>query len=341
MVEFAGYEMPLRYQSQIAEHNAVRTQNGCFDVSHMGVIDMEGNAARQFLKYVLASDIGRLQKIGNSFYTIMLNENAGIIDDLIVYRLQDGYRAIVNAGTKESDLEHLIQIRDRLGLDVKITLRTELNVIAVQGPKAVETTCQILKSSEIKTLKRFNADTFEEIYVARTGYTGEDGVEVLADDEHARWFWRRLLEEGVQPCGLAARDSLRLEAGLNLNTQDMTASTTPDEANLKWTVHAESDRTFHGQAQLESKRARGLTMQLTGLVVEDKGIVRAGCDVKTNAGNGVVTSGLFSPTLGYSIALARVPVASKGTCSVQVRNRELSARLVRPPFVRNGEKVHR
>lgn len=341
MVDFAGWEMPLHYGSQLAEHEAVRTCAGCFDVSHMGVVDFHGDAAKDLFGFLVASDIERLEKVGQSFYTVMLNEQAGIIDDLIVYRTEEGFRAIVNASTKETDLKHIRQIQKNLGLEVEVKHREELNIVAVQGPKAVYKVTEILGAEEIQHLDRFNAMSNSGCFVARTGYTGEDGVEIVADDERTEMLWNRLLEKGVQPCGLAARDSLRLEAGLNLNTQDMTDTTLPDEANLKWTVHMDSARDFHGKSCLESSREEGVSFKLTGLVVEDKGIVRHDCVVHTSEGDGTITSGLFSPTLGYSIGLARVPTAAKGSCKVEVRKRELNARLVRPPFVRNGVKVHR
>ena len=341
MVDFAGWEMPLHYGSQLAEHEAVRTHAGCFDVSHMGVVDFHGEATKDLFRYLLASDIKRLEKVGQSFYTVMLNENAGIIDDLIVYRTEDGFRAIVNASTKETDLAHIKKIQEQQHLNVDVTHRDDFNIVAVQGPKAVDMVTEILEIEEIQSLDRFNAVSTSGYFVARTGYTGEDGIEIVADDEGAETLWNHLLEKGVQPCGLAARDSLRLEAGLNLNTQDMTDTTLPDEANLKWTVHMDPARDFHGKSCLESSREEGVRFKLTGVVVEDKGIVRHDCVVHTSEGDGTITSGLFSPTLGYSIGLARVPAAAKGSCKVEVRKRELNARLVRPPFVRNGVKVHK
>ena len=341
MVDFAGWEMPLHYGSQLAEHEAVRTNAGCFDVSHMGVLDISGVSARDLLSYLLVSDINRLEEVGQSFYTLMLNEQAGIIDDLIVYRTDLGYRAIVNASTKESDLEHIEQIQNQLGLDVSVIHREELNIVAVQGPNAVEIVGEAIQSDCLRALDRFHAADESGYFMARTGYTGEDGCEVVADDGSTEFLWNSLLQGDVQPCGLAARDSLRLEAGLNLNTQDMTDTTLPDEANLKWTVHIDPERDFHGKSSLESSRAEGIRLKLTGVVVEDKGIVRHDCVVHTSEGEGTITSGLFSPTLGYSIGLARVPTAAKGACTVEVRKRELNARLVRPPFVRDGVKVHK
>lgn len=271
----------------------------------------------------------------------MLNEQAGIIDDLIVYRTDLGYRAIVNASTKESDLAHIDQIQKQLGLDVSVVHREDLNIVAVQGPNAIEIVGETIQSDCLQALDRFHAADESGYFVARTGYTGEDGCEVVADNESAEFLWNRLLQVDVQPCGLAARDSLRLEAGLNLNTQDMTDTTLPDEANLKWTVHMDPERDFHGKSSLESSREGGVRLKLTGVVVEDKGIVRHDCVVHTDEGEGTITSGLFSPTLGYSVGLARVPTAAKGACTVEVRKRELNARLVRPPFVRNGVKVHK
>ena len=343
IVDFAGWEMPLHYGSQITEHHAVRTKAGCFDVSHMGVVDIAGPDAKRLLKYLLTSDIDRLQEVGQSFYTLMLNEEGGILEDLIVYRMSECYRAIINAATKESDLAHINEIREKLQLNhVDIVHRHNMNIVAIQGPDAVEIVSRFLQLSDLSSLDRFRAISHREYFIARTGYTGEDGVEVVCDDKSASHLWSAMLDAGVQPCGLAARDSLRLEAGLNLNTVDMNASIVPDEANLKWTVHSESgDRNFHGKIGLELRRAETIQWKLTGLVAEGKGIVRHGYEVHTPEGSGTITSGLFSPTLGYSIGLARVPISAKGSCKVKVRRHEIDARLVRPPFVRNGVKVHK
>ena len=342
MVDFAGWEMPLHYGSQVAEHEAVRTHAGCFDVSHMGVLDIRGSQAREFLSYLLVSDIERLHQPGQSFYTLILNAQAGIMDDLIVYRTEPGYRVIVNAATKSTDLAHMNRLISTRGVVVEISHRADLNIVAVQGPAAVKIVAQYFNSSELLDLARFNAVVIDGAFIARTGYTGEDGLELVLENSKAATFWNYLIQAKVEPCGLAARDSLRLEAGLNLNTQDMTPRTLPDEANLKWTVHVDgSERDFYGRTTLEQCRAEGIQQKLTGVVVEERGIVRQDCAVFTDVGVGTITSGLYSPTLGYSIGLARVPIAAEGHCTVEVRKRELQARLVRPPFVRNGVKVHK
>ena len=341
MVYFAGWHMPLHYGSQLAEHEAVRTNAGCFDVSHMGVLDISGDSAHDLLRYLLVSDIDQLKEVGQSFYTLMLNEKAGIVDDLIVYRTDFGYRAIINAAMVGLDKAHIELIQSLWDFDFTMLQRTDLNILAVQGPNAVKIVSELIETDRIQALDRFHAINDSGYFIARTGYTGEDGCEIVTDDEHTELLWNRMLQAGIQPCGLAARDSLRLEAGLNLNTQDMTDATLPDEANLKWTVHMDPRRGFHGKPRLEARRKAGVQSKLTGIVVEDRGIVRHDCVVHTNEGDGTITSGLFSPTLGYSIGLARVPTAAKGSCKVQVRKRELNARLVRPPFVRDGVKVHK
>jgi len=338
MVDFAGWEMPLNYGSQIAEHNAVRAHAGIFDVSHMTVIDVGGPGAFEFLEEVFANDVGRLDAPGRALYGVLLNPEGGVIDDLIVYRRDSGYRCVVNASTRDKVLAWFAD-RNRHGADIA---ERDLAMIAVQGPEALDIAGRVLEMSDLQAIESFGFRERGELMVARTGYTGEDGVELILPNDAAVSLWPQLSQAGAAPAGLGARDTLRLEAGLNLYGQDMDDSTSPLVSNLAWTVAWEPpDRAFVGRAALEAEREAGPTERLTGLVLEDKGVVRHDQTVHTAAGDGVITSGIFSPTLGYSIALARVPTAAKGHCEVDVRGRRKSARLVRPPFVRHGLKVHK
>jgi aminomethyltransferase len=343
LVDFGGWDMPLHYGSQIDEHHAVRTRAGVFDVSHMTVVDVSGPDSKAWLLYLLANDVGRLQP-GKGLYSCMLNPAGGVIDDLIVYsqggdRYGDRYRVIVNAATRDADLAWMQQSVG--GRQVTLHERDDLLMLAVQGPLARQRTAAMLPAglaAAALDLAAFEACEQDGIFVARTGYTGEDGWELLLEPVAGDKLWMDLLTAGIQPCGLGARDTLRLEAGLNLYGQDMTTTTTPLESNLGWTVAWEpAGRDFCGRAALEQQRAAGVTRQLRGLVLEDRGVMRAGQRVLTSAGEGQVVSGGFSPTLQCSIALARLPVAADGACQVEIRSKLLPARIVRPPFVRNGE----
>jgi len=339
MVEFGGWDMPLHYGSQMDEHRAVRGDAGMFDVSHMTIVDLTGDGALPFLRRVFANDPDRLTRAGQAIYGVLLDAAAGIIDDLIVYRCEWGYRAVVNAATREKVLAHLAA--EAAAFEVAIRERRDLAMLAVQGPAAIERFERLTGSSEASRLGSFEAHESGDTLVARTGYTGEDGVEVMLPGDAATELWRGLLAAGVVPAGLAARDTLRLEAGLNLYGVDMDERNDPLESNLAWTIAWSPEaRDFLGRGALEAIRDRGSPRKLTGLVLETKGVMRHGQRVITEAGEGEVTSGLFSPTLGYSIALARLPRAAKGSCQVDIRGRLQPARIVRPPFVRHGRKVH-
>ena len=333
--------MPLHYGSQIEEHHSVRQAAGMFDVSHMLPVDFSGEDSKKFLQYLLASDVEKLDQDGRAAYTVMLNEKGGVLDDLIVYRLADhNYRAIFNAGTAQTDLDW-INSRVRPTFSVEVSPRHDLNILAIQGPEALPQVTKLLGTSTVDGLKPFRCTQSNEFFVGRTGYTGEDGVEVLCESKQVASLWEGLRELGVRPCGLGARDTLRLEAGLNLNGQDMSPDVSPLESALAWVVDWEpEERQFVGRQALTKARTQGPNRRLTGIVLKG-GIMRAGQEVITAAGKGVVTSGTYSPTLGYSIALARVPTDAEGTCRVTIRNREREGRLVRPPFVRKGEKVHK
>lgn len=336
MVDFAGWEMPLHYGSQIGEHHAVRNGAGMFDVSHMAVIDLPGAAAGSLLQRLVANDVGRLDAVGRALYGVMLNEGGGVIDDLIVYRRQDGYRVVSNAGTRAKVLAWLAA-QNREGVTVA---ETPLAMVAVQGPEAIDRFEAATGWRGVAEIAPFRAVEQDGWMVARTGYTGEDGVEVMLPGDAAVGLWRALAEAGVTPAGLGARDTLRLEAGLNLYGQDMDETVSPLEANLGWTIAWKPEtRDFVGRAALARQRADGVKRRLTGLVLEERGVLRHGQRVETGAGDGEVTSGIFSPTLGYSIALARVPRDAQGECRVDMRGRWKTARLVKPPFVRHGKQV--
>ncbi|MDP7041044.1 MAG: glycine cleavage system aminomethyltransferase GcvT [Gammaproteobacteria bacterium] len=341
IVDFGGWDMPLHYGSQLDEHHAARNGAGVFDVSHMTVVDVAGADSRNWLRRLLANDVGRLSSPGKGLYSCMLNPAGGVIDDLIVYRRRgSGYRVIVNAATRDTDLEWMQATA--ADFDVAINERSDLAMLAVQGPAAREKVAPLLPEGlgkEALQLGTFESLDHDDVFVARTGYTGEDGWEILLEPAAARKLWDALIAAGVQPCGLGARDTLRLEAGLNLYGQDMDTQTSPLVSNLGWTVCWEpGDRDFIGRKALEEQREKELSHRLVGLVLEDRGVIRTGQRVVTDAGDGRVTSGGFSPTLECSIALARVPADAGEHCEVEIRSNLKPARVVRPPFVKQGQR---
>lgn len=337
MTEFAGWAMPVRYGSQIDEHHAVRNSAGMFDVSHMTVVDFQGTGTMAFLRRVVANDVGKLQVAGTALYGVLLNEAGGIIDDVIVYRRAGGYRVVSNASTRDTVIAWYATQAD--GFDTVPAERDDIAMIAVQGPEAIARFTAATGLAQAAELKRFHVletprGQHHGWMIARTGYTGEDGVEVMLPAHNAPRLWRELESAGVRPAGLGSRDTLRLEAGLNLYGQDMDEKTTPLESNLAWTVAFEpEDRDFIGRAALEAKRATGIGNKLTGIALKGRGVMRHGMTVITNAGEGEVRSGIFSPTLGYSIGLARVPRAATGEVGILIRGRQRRGRIVRPPFI--------
>ncbi len=339
MVDFGGWDMPLHYGSQIDEHHAVRRDAGMFDVSHMRVVDLEGPGVRDFLRGALANNVDKLRDPGRALYTCLLADDGCVLDDLIVYFLrEDWFRLVVNAATADKDIAWLSRLIAARAPVLKLKPRTDLAMIAVQGPNARAKLWRAFPGSEAATspLKPFTAVAFGDWFVARTGYTGEDGFEIVLPASQAADAWRSLAEAGVARCGLGARDTLRLEAGMNLYGQDMDETVTPLESGLAWTVDLASPRDFVGKTALAAAPAR----QLVGLLLEGAGgVLRAHQGVYTAHGGGETTSGTFSPTLGRSIALARVPVgvAVGTTVDVEVRGKRLPARVVKPPFVRNGK----
>jgi aminomethyltransferase len=314
-----------------------------FDVSHMTVIDLNGKDVKSFLQHLLANDVARLKEQGKALYSCMLNPNGGVIDDLIVYYMHDGwYRMVVNAATRDKDLAWVDE--HSAGFEVEINERADLAMIAVQGPHAREKAIEALPVDVVEAvsgLDRFFGCDCGEWFVGRTGYTGEDGFEIMLPDTEAPALWDGLAEAGVKPCGLGARDTLRLEAGMNLYGSDMTETTSPLISGLGWTIAWEpEDRDFIGREALQKQRDKGVTQKWVGLVLEDKGILRGHQKVVVGgAGEGETTSGTFSPTLKQSIALARVPKETGDHCQVEIRGKLLNARVVKPVFVRDGKAV--
>ncbi|WP_028117753.1 glycine cleavage system aminomethyltransferase GcvT [Ferrimonas senticii] len=344
MVDFHGWQMPLHYGSQLDEHHQVRRDAGMFDVSHMTVVDIQGADAKAFLQRVLANDVAKLTSPGKALYGGMLNHDGGVIDDLITYYLSDTfYRVVVNSATREQDLEWLGLQAD--AFDITITEQRQLAMIAVQGPNAKAKAAQVFTPEQnhaIAEMKPFFGVQAGDLFIATTGYTGEAGYEIILAETEVAALWDALLAAGVKPAGLGARDTLRLEAGMNLYGQDMDQTISPLAANMGWTVAWQpEDRDFIGRAALEQQRAEG-SAKLIGLVLTAKGVLRAGMPVfvKDDAGNehqGVITSGTFSPTLGHAIAMARVPFAVSGRIEVGIRNKRVEVDVVKPCFVRNGK----
>jgi len=340
MVDFAGWDMPIHYGSQITEHEIVRTDAGMFDVSHMTVVDVSGADAKAYLSWLLANDVGKLATEGKALYSCMLNEAGGIVDDLIVYWLSgDDYRVVINSATRDKDMAWL---NSQAGAFSALTLseRDDVAMIAVQGPKACEKALSLFADEQremLNSLGRFEAATVADYFVARTGYTGEDGFELMMPNEMANDCWQKMLDADVKPCGLGARDTLRLEAGMSLYGTDMDETTSPLVSGLSWTVAMKDDRKFVGKQALLDQQSAGLEQKLVGLVLMDKGVLRNHLKVLTDHGEGEITSGSYSPTLGQSIALARVPEAATGMVEVEVRNKLLKAEIVKFPFVRQGK----
>lgn len=335
LVPFGGWDMPIHYGSQMDEHHAVRNDAGIFDVSHMTVVDVQGAGSRDFLRHMLANDVQRLRKVGKALYSAMLNEQGGVIDDLIAYFMGEGdYRLVVNAATRKKDLDWLQAHSE--GFAVTLTERPELAMIAVQGPAAREQVAAALAAPQLLQLGVFSALNLSDHFIARTGYTGEDGFEIILPATAAQALWRNLTAAGVSPCGLGARDTLRLEAGMNLYGNDMDESVSPLESGLAWTVVLDAERDFIGAEALRQQQKAGPAWRQSGVLLEDRGVLRAGHRIVTPVGEGLVTSGTFSPTLKRSIGLARLPVDAD-SLQVEVRGKSLAARCVNPPFVRHGQ----
>ncbi|ABI82461.1 glycine cleavage system aminomethyltransferase GcvT [Francisella tularensis] len=341
MIDFSGWSMPINYGSQIQEHNNVREDCGIFDVSHMLAVDIQGSEAEKFLRYLLANDVAKLQE-NKAQYGCMLNHDAGIVDDLITYKVTDEhFRIVVNAGNRESDVAWFNQ--NAQNFDVAITPQTDLAIVAVQGPKAVAVIKRVVTkeiAAEIEALLPFSFKFFSKWMVARTGYTGEDGFEVILPATQVKKFWDSLLENGAQPAGLGARDTLRLEAGMHLYGADMDTSTTPLERGLGWSVDlSDEHRDFIGKKAYLAKKAQGVDTKWVGVVLKTKGVLRAGQEIDFDNGEkGYITSGSFSPTLKVAIGLAYVPKQADNPV-VNIRGKELEVELVKPKFVKNGKSL--
>ncbi|MGC4011602.1 MAG: glycine cleavage system aminomethyltransferase GcvT [Pseudomonas sp.] len=342
IVDFGGWDMPLHYGSQVEEHHQVRRDCGVFDVSHMTVVDVTGPQAKEYLQRLLANDVERLQVPGKALYSGMLNERGGVVDDLIVYLGVYGYRVVVNASTRDKDMAWMQAHTE--GFDVTLTERADLAMLAVQGPNAREKAADLVTPSRaalIRELKPFQGKADGDWFIARTGYTGEDGLEIMLPAVEAQGFLNDLVGAGIAPAGLGARDTLRLEAGMNLYGQDMDEDVTPLAANMGWTIAWEPEgRDFIGRAALQAQKAAGDAPKLVGLVLEERGVLRAHQVVRVaGIGEGEITSGSFSPTLGKSIALARVPAATGDRAEVEIRGKWYPVRVVQPNFVRHGKAL--
>ncbi|BCX71127.1 glycine cleavage system aminomethyltransferase GcvT [Pseudomonas izuensis] len=342
MVDFGGWDMPLHYGSQVEEHHEVRRDCGVFDVSHMTVIDVDGPQAKTWLQHLLANDVDRLHSSGRALYSTMLNERGGIVDDMIVYRLDDGYRLVVNASTRDQDLAWMQAHLD--GFDVQLSERSELAMLAIQGPHARQKVSELVNQSRgnlIQLLKPFEGQPDGDWFIARTGYTGEDGLEIILPADQAPGFFNDLVGAGISPIGLGARDTLRVEAGMNLYGRDINQDVSPLASNMAWSIAWQpATRQFIGRTALEAERSGGVQQKLVGLVLEERGVLRAHQVVRiADVGEGEITSGSFSPTLSKSIALARVPMATADRAEVEIRGKWYPVRVVKPTFVRHGKTL--
>ncbi len=342
MVDFAGWEMPIHYSSQLQEHHQVRNDVGMFDVSHMVILDLVGAQSKAFLQYLLANNVDKLKESGKALYSCMLTPEGTVIDDLIVYFITDTqWRIVVNAGTRDKDIAWMQQ--QIANFDATLTERDDLAMIAVQGPNARAKVMGIMPADEVaivEPLKTFYGAFVNDWFIARTGYTGEDGFEMMFPNAQAHKVWDALLAAGIKPIGLGARDTLRLEAGMNLYGTDMDETTSPLVSGLGWTIAWQpEDRNFIGRNALEAQKAAGVAQKFVGLVLEGKGVLRSHMKVVCQGGEGETTSGTFSPTLGVAIALARVPASCGDTCEVDIRGKLHPAKVVKPVFARNGKSV--
>lgn len=340
IVDFGGWDMPLHYGSQLEEHHAVRRHAGAFDVSHMTVVDVDGEQASEYLRYLLANDVARLTVSGKALYSCMLTPDGGVVDDLIVYFFdRTHYRVVVNAATRDKDLAWMN--KQAGDFDVSVTERPETAMIAVQGPAARQLAATVIPEKwrqAALALKPFMALEADELFIARTGYTGEDGWELILPAGQGDSYWKQFVNSGIRPCGLGARDTLRLEAGMNLYGTDMDETTSPLESGLGWTIAWQPDeRDFIGRAALTEMRARKERRRFCGLLLEGRGVLRNHLRIVIDGvGEGEITSGGFSPTLQRSIALARLPAGDYDRAQVEIRGKLIDVRVVKPPFVRKG-----
>ena len=339
MVDFGGWDMPLHYGSQLDEHHQVRRDAGWFDVSHMTVVDLHGAKVREFLRYLLANNVDKLKARGKALYTCMLNEQGGVIDDLIVYfQTESWFRVVVNAATRDKDMAWIEKHAAAFDIEVK---ERELAMVAVQGPNARAKAHTLFSADTVaaaSALSKFSACEGDGYFIARTGYTGEDGYEIILPEAQAADFCSRLQAAGVKAAGLGARDTLRLEAGMNLYGQDMDESISPFEAGLAWTVAMVPEaRDFIGRKALETQLNSGVPRQLVALVMDEKGVLRHGQVVHSSVGTGEILSGTYSPSALKGIAFARLPAGDLGDVKVDIRGKLNEVRVVKAPFVRDGQ----
>ena len=340
MVDFGGWEMPIHYGSQLDEHLWVRASAGMFDVSHMTVIDLVGPDVKPFLRKLLANDVERLKTSGQALYSAMLNPAGGVLDDLIVYRLAEGYRLVVNCATREKDLAWIKACAE--AFEVVVATPPNLSILAVQGPSALSVLSSVLDSAQVNLLSRlavFESGFAGDWFFARTGYTGEQGAEIVLPNADAPGLWQALLASGVRPIGLGARDTLRLEAGMNLYGSDMDEGVSPLACNMAWTV-VHNDRDFIGEAAVQAARAARVQPRLIGVMLKERGVLRAHYPVySADARVGVLTSGAFSPTLQCGIGFARVSAVTE-SLFVEIRGKQLPLEPVSLPFVRHGKPTY-
>ncbi|MBT8506695.1 glycine cleavage system protein T [Coxiella-like endosymbiont of Rhipicephalus sanguineus] len=342
-VDFAGWEMPLHYGSQIDEHHQVRQHLGIFDVSHMGIVDIKGEDATSFLRFLLANDIAKLKEPCRALYSCILNDTGGVIDDLIVYYLSHShYRLVINAATREKDVAWMK--KQSRSYQVSVNEEPKMCIIAIQGPEVFSVAQKVFDEAinvKLTQLKPFQFILSDDLLIARTGYTGEDGLEMILPDAQAHELWQRAVRGGVRPCGLGARDTLRLEAGLNLYGTDMDETTSPLCSNLGWTVSWDDpNRNFIGRTALENQLDRGIEEQLIGLIMEEPGVLRNHQKIwLNNQQKGEITSGSFSPTLKQAIALARIPNEAFEVASIERRGKQIPVKIIKPPFVCRGKKT--
>ena len=336
MVNFSNWEMPISYSSLIKEHNAVRNAAGIFDVSHMSVFDFDGGNQIAFFKKIFANDIKKIYKDNKAIYGALLNEEGGILDDLIIYHANNKFRLVSNCSTREQNKQWLEKYAVEFG--VKVMERSDMGILAIQGPDALNKILEIKEiDAQVNTLQSFGCMFEGDKLYARTGYTGEDGLELIVPTQDINHLWDQALELGCTPIGLGARDTLRLEAGLNLYGNDMTINNHPYESNLGWTIDmSDKNREFIGKNALLSID-QSKSQKIVGIILQDKGVLRSGYEITHEQGKGVVLSGSYSPTLQSSIGLARVDQGYKENGKVMIRNKVLNIDFVSPRFLGQGK----
>jgi aminomethyltransferase len=336
MVNFSNWEMPISYSSLIEEHNAVRNTVGIFDVSHMSVFDFDGDNQVAFFEKIFANDIKKIYKDNKAIYGALLNEEGGILDDLIIYHANNKFRLVSNCSTREQNRQWFEKHAVEFG--VKVMERSDMGILAIQGPDALNKILGIKEvDNQVNTLQSFGCMFEGDKLYARTGYTGEDGLELIVPTKDINHLWDQALELGCTPIGLGARDTLRLEAGLNLYGNDMTINNHPYESNMGWTIDmSDESREFIGKDALLSID-QSKSQKIVGIILQDKGILRSGYEITHEQGKGEVLSGSYSPTLQSSIGLARVDQGYKENGKVMIRNKVLNIDFVSPRFLGQGK----